>query len=96
MHESASLTLKDLIHEFVHKSGHQQQYAERMVMEKWPEYVGELCASQSQCLFIRNGILKVKVPNAALRFELNGRKSMIVERINADYVTPVLKGIMFV
>lgn len=95
MHKAETHTLKDLIHDFVNKNGKQKLYAERTVMDRWPEYVGEMCAAQSQCISIRNGVLKVKVPNAALRFELNGRKSMIIERINADYTIPVIQNIMF-
>lgn len=64
-------------------------------MQNWPEYVGEMCAKQTECVSVKNGLLKVKVPNAALRFELAGRKSMIIERINADYAIPVIKDIIF-
>lgn len=95
MGKSNDLILKDLVQQFVNNSGKQQLYADRKVLEKWPEYVGELCASQSQCISLKNGIMKVKVPNAALRFELTGRKSMIMERINADYTITVVRDIMF-
>ena len=95
MRKAETQTLKDLIHDFVNKSGKQKLYAERTILDHWSDYVGEMCAAQSQCVSIRNGILKVKVPNAALRFELNGRKSMIIERINADYSIPVIQNILF-
>ncbi|MBO7587784.1 MAG: DUF721 domain-containing protein [Bacteroidales bacterium] len=95
MRSEKELFLKDLIHEFVNKNGKQQLFAERVVMQNWPEYVGEMCAKQSECVSVKNGVLKVKVPNAALRFELMGRKSMIMERINADYAIPIIKNIIF-
>ena len=44
---------------------------------------------------LQKGVLKVKVTNAALRFELAGRKSLIMERINADYTIPVVNNIIF-
>lgn len=95
MRAGKELLLKDLIHEFVAKSGKQQLFAEKAVMQNWQEYVGEMCAKQSTCVSLKNGVLKVKVPNAALRFELSRRKSMIIERINADYAIPVVKDIIF-
>lgn len=87
--------LNDLIFDFINKHGKQKMFAERNVMDKWPEYVGELCAKQSQCVSVKNSVLYVKVPNAALKFELSGRKSSIMERINADYAVAVIKDIVF-
>ncbi|MCQ2292362.1 MAG: DUF721 domain-containing protein [Bacteroidales bacterium] len=95
MKSNNDLLLSDLIHDFINRSGMQKQYSERTVMEKWSEYVGEMCAKQSTCVSIKNGILKVKVPNAALRFELTGNKQTIIDRINADYTIPVVMDIMF-
>ena len=95
MRNNNELSLKDLIYDFVNKSGKQKLYADRMVMDKWPEYVGEICAQQSKCISLKNGVMKVQVPNAAMRFELAGQKSTIIARINADYAMPVIKDIMF-
>lgn len=88
-------SLHELTLQFINKTGKQQLYAERTILQKWPEYIGELCAGQTQCVSINNGVLKVKVKNAALRFELIGRKTMIIEKINADYSIPVVKDILF-
>jgi len=88
-------SLRELALQFINKSGKQQLFAERTILDKWPEYIGELCAGQTKCISINNGVLKVKVTNAALRFELQGRKTMIIEKINADYTIPVVKDILF-
>ena len=95
MESGKELLLKDLIYNFVHKNGKQQLFSERVVMQRWPEYVGEMCAQHSTCVSFKKGVLKVKVTNAALRFELAGRKSLIMERINADYTIPVVNNIIF-
>lgn len=87
--------INELILQFINRSGKQQLFAERTILQRWPEYIGELCAGQTECVSINRGILKVKVKNAALRFELTGRKTMIMEKINADYTIPVVKDILF-
>lgn len=87
--------LKDLALQYISASGKQQLFAERTVMERWPDYVGAFFAPKTKYLSITNGILKVKVTNAALRFELNAQKSLIIEKINADYTFPVVKDIVF-
>lgn len=88
--------MSELIMGFVSKAGKQQLYSERVIMNQWPEYVGEMCAKYSQCVDFTKGVMHVKVTNAALRFELNGRKSMIMDRINADYGIKVVKDIIFI
>lgn len=87
--------MSELIMGFVSKAGKQQLYSERVIMNQWPEYVGEMCAKYSKCVSFNNGVMHVKVTNAALRFELNGRKSMIMDRINTEYGIKVVKDIIF-
>ncbi len=86
--------LKDLTLQYISTLGKQQLFAERTVMERWPDHVGAFFASKTKCLAVTDGILKVKVTNAALRFELNAQKSLIIEKINADYTFPVVKDII--
>ena len=88
-------SMQDLIHDFINKSGKQKLFAEQEVVNKWPEYVGALCAKQCTQVSISNSVVKVKIPNAALRFELMGHKSTIIERINSGYTVPVVKNILF-
>lgn len=88
-------SMRELIMKFVKMSGKQQLYSERIIKEKWPEYVGDMCAKYSECKSVHDGVMMVKVSNAALRFELNGRKSMIIEKINNDYKSVVIKDILF-
>ncbi|MCR4964957.1 MAG: DUF721 domain-containing protein [Bacteroidales bacterium] len=88
-------SIKELLQKFVQKNGKQQLYAERVVVENWPQYVGDVCARYSNCESVVNGIMRVKVTNAALRFELMNQKTTILNRINADYAFPVIKDIIF-
>ncbi|MBR6334069.1 MAG: DUF721 domain-containing protein [Bacteroidales bacterium] len=96
MNSDNTHSVKELLQKFVQKNGKQQLYAERIVMENWPQYVGDACARYSTCQSVINGIMRVKVTNAALRFELMGQKTNILNRINADYAFPVIKDIYFV
>jgi len=88
-------SMSDLIHEFINKAGKQQLFAEQEVVNKWPDYVGELCAKHTSNVTIRNGVIKAHVPNAALRFEMIGHKSVIIDRINSNYSIQVVKDILF-
>lgn len=87
--------MKELIREFVNQHGRQQLYDEQAIIGKWPEYVGSIFAKYTHCVSIQNGVLRVRVPNAALRFEIMAHKSIIIDRINADYMLPIVKDILF-
>lgn len=95
MKNSNEHTIRELLQTFVNKAGKQKLYAEQTILGRWPEYIGEYCASQTKAVSLHNGILKVRVLQAALRFELTSRKSLIIERINNDYAMPVVKDILF-
>ena len=74
------MNLKELVGRFVSQSGKQHLMDQQLLFERWPEYVGDICAQFSKCEDLRNGILYVRVQNAALKFELFGHKSQILKR----------------
>lgn len=88
------MNLKELIGRFVSQSGKQHLMDKQMLFERWTEYVGPMCAQFSKCEDLRNGILYVRVRNAALKFELFGHKSLILKKIEADF-GPLVTDIMF-
>ena len=92
--DNHEMNLKELIGRFVSQSGKQHLMDRQLLFERWPEYVGPMCAQFSKCVDLRNGILYVRVTNAALKFELFGHKSQIIKRIESDF-GPMVKDIMF-
>ena len=87
--------LKDLLQQFIDKSGKQRIYDERRVLSLWAEIVEPVVAQNTQCKDIRNGVLTVKVTNAALRFELLTRKSEIIRQLNDRLGVDVVKDVIF-
>ena len=88
--------LKDLLQQFINKSGRKRLYDERRVLTLWPEVMEANIAQNTKCKDIKNGVLKVKVLNAALRFELMARKSDIIRQLNDRLGVEVVKDILFV
>ena len=87
--------LKDLLQQFIDKSGRQRLYDERRVLSLWTEVVEPVVAQNTQYKDIKNGVLTVKVTNAALRFELLARKSEIIRRLNDRLGVEVVKDVIF-
>lgn len=95
MNNPHETNLKELVSQFVSKSGKQHLMSKQILFDRWPNYVGDICAQFSNCKELKNGVLFVKVNNAALKFELFGNKSKIIERINSD-LGDIVKDILFV
>lgn len=87
--------LKDIVQQFINQSGKQKLFDERRVLALWTEKMDELTKQNTQCRDIRNGVLKVKVLNAALRFEMMARKSEIISQLNQWAGVEVVKDILF-
>ena len=85
MPDNHEKSLKELIGQFVSQSGKQHLMDKQLLFNHWPEYVGNMCAQFSKCEDLRNGVLYVRVKNAALKFELFGHKSQILKKIEADF-----------
>ena len=94
MGDSHETNLKELIGRFVSQSGKQHLMDKQLLFDRWPEYVGGICAQFSKCEDLRNGVLFVRVSNAALRFELFGHKSQILKKIQQDF-GPMVRDLSF-
>lgn len=92
--DNHEMNLKDLIGRFVSQSGKQHLMDKQLLFERWPEYVGTMCAQFSDCVDLRNGILYVRTRNAALKFELFSHKNQIIQKIQADF-GPLVRDIFF-
>ncbi len=88
--------LKDLLQQFIDKSGRQRLYDERRVLTLWSEVMEANIVQNTKCKDIKNGVLMVKVTNAALRFELLARKSEIIRQLNDSLGVEAVKDVMFV
>lgn len=93
--DSHETNLKELVSRFVAQSGKQHLMSKQILFDRWAEYVGDICAQFSECKDLRNGVLFVKVKNAALKFELFGHKAKIIDKINNDLGT-IVNDIIFV
>lgn len=64
-------------------------------VDTWPLIVGQALASQCSRPFVKNRVMTVGVPNAALRHELTMNRSSIVRAINNRLAKQVLSDIRF-
>lgn len=86
--------LKDLLLQFVEKSGKKQLFDEQRVLTLWKEKMPDNIRNGTKCLSIQNGVLRLKVTNASMRFYLMTRKSEMIDTMNSWTGLPVVKDII--
>jgi len=87
--------ISDLIRQFVARNGKDELFQERKVLDLWPSVMGEYIAKNTGKVSIKQGVLYVKVLNAALRFELNASRSLIMQKLNDAAGSEVVKSVVF-
>lgn len=87
--------LKDIVQQFINQSGKQKLFDERRILLLWDEKMDASIKQYAKCRDIQNGVLKVKILNAALRFEMMARKSETIALLNQWAGVEVVKDILF-
>ena len=86
--------LGDLIKEFYEQHRGSNYLDEVKVINAWPKVVGQFIASHTIDLYIKNGVLVVRVDSDALRNELNYSKSLLMKNLNDMVGKEILKEIV--
>lgn len=64
--------------------------------EFWPFIVGPDLARQTMRPYVKNGLMTIRVPDAALRQELSMHRSAMVRELNRLSGTEAIKDIRFI
>jgi predicted nucleic acid-binding Zn ribbon protein len=81
---------------FLKNAGLVQDLAERQLLPKWRELVGEQIAAQVELVDVKEGILMLKTSSAAWKSEINFEKEAIFAKANSLLGKPVIRGIRFI
>jgi len=84
----------NVIQDFLAKNGKLSLFLEQQAVDLWNQTVGDFIAQQTTKVSVKQGILYVTIPNAALRFEVMSSRSHIVSKINKKLGGEVIKGII--
>ena len=85
----------EIIQEFLTDNKKTSLFLESKIPEIWSDVVGNYIGRQSEQVKCKNGILTVKIKNAALKFELLNSRSCIIDQINGKLGCEVVKDIVF-
>jgi len=89
-----NISIGNVIQDFFAHNGKLSLFLEQQAVEQWRKIVGEFISNQTTKITVKQGVLYVTIPNAALRFEVMGSRSQIISKINEALGGEVIKGII--
>lgn len=84
----------DLISSYIDDHDKRAIYNERKVVDLWRTEMGEFINKSTKQIDIKSGILKVKIANAALRFELLNSRTAIMNKLNGLLGAETIKDLI--
>ena len=95
MFKRSSLLIRDIILKNLREQGLETPLLQKRLIDSWSEVMGQLIASYTDDLYIRNQSLFVKLKNPALRSELSLQRQEIVRRLNSHVGSQVIADVRF-
>jgi predicted nucleic acid-binding Zn ribbon protein len=86
--------LKAVIEELLELYRLKPKLDEAKVVEAWPAVTGEMVARNTREIYVRNGVLYVKVDSSALRNELLYARSKLITALNKKAGTNAISEIV--
>ena len=95
MFKRSSLLIRDIILKNLREQGLETPLLQKRLIDSWSEVMGQLIASYTDDLYIRNQTLWVHLTSPALRADLSMMKQDIVKKLNAAVDSQVIVDIRF-
>lgn len=86
-------SIGDLLTTYLREQGLEKPLLERQVVERWPEIMGPTVAQMTRSVEVENGILRVRLSNAALRAQLFECRRELVKKINETIGSDVINDV---
>ena len=89
-------SLGEVIRELINSYHLDGKLNEIKIVNSWEKVVGKMIAKHTKDIYIKNGKLFVKIDSPALKNELSYSTSQIIENLNKEAGSEVIREILFV
>jgi predicted nucleic acid-binding Zn ribbon protein len=93
---STEILLKDAIEKFLKDFKLEDKLNETKLVGSWEKVAGKLIARHTQEIFVKDQVLYVKADSSALMQELTYMKSKLIDKLNKEAGTVVIKDISLI
>lgn len=88
--------LGDVIRQFMRDAGIETPYNEFRLVQAWPVVVGPAVERYTEQIFIKGGVLYVRLTSSVLRHELFLGRQRLLQRLNEHVDAQVITKIVFI
>ncbi len=82
MRRKEAQTLDSVLAEWIRENDLEKPLLEHRVVEQWGKILGPLIARYSRDIEVKDGLLRVRITNAALRQELFEQRFRLIQKLN--------------
>ncbi|MBR4519911.1 MAG: DUF721 domain-containing protein [Paludibacteraceae bacterium] len=93
MKRKEAQSLDSIIAEWIRANGLEKPMLEHRVVAQWAEILGPTIARYSRDLEVKDGMLRVRITNAALRQELFEQRFRLIQKLNEAVGGEAIKDI---
>ena len=86
-------TLDSVLAEWIRENGLEKPLLEHRIVKQWADILGKTIARYSRDIEIKDGMLRVRITNAALRQELFEQRYKLIKKLNDAVGDEVVKDI---
>lgn len=94
MKEGKTKTIEELVSQVLKQMGLEQKFKEHEMVELWPEVVGQMIASRTKRVEVRDGRLFVTFSSAVVRNEILMVKEGLVRALNDRMGKEIIRDIV--
>lgn len=85
--------MDSVIAEWIRMNDLEKPLLEHRVVEQWADLLGPMIARYSQDIVVKDGMLRVRITNAALRQELFEQRFRLIQKLNEAVGGEAIKDI---
>lgn len=86
-------SIKEALREYLKRYGLQNKVDESLLIQKWPEIVGEFIARYTEELSVRDSCLFVRVNSSVIKHQLFISRDTVIQNINQVFEREYIKDI---
>ena len=90
-----TVPLQEAINSFLESFNLTAKYNEAQLVSSWDKIMGKAIANRTESIYIKNGILYLKISSAPLRQELSLAKSKLIKLINEEMGKSLIDEVLF-
>lgn len=88
-----TLVIGDILPRALREEGLEKPILEVQLIDRWPEIMGPAIARMTRDVSVENGVLHLKVTNAALRSQLFEQRHELIAKVNNALGAHVLNDV---